>query len=255
MLPFHVHQVKGWEIGNFINCTPAVQILHDHLKEPIPVLFDTPHVKEMFLKWDKIQIIEKPHKEEILSSRHDIGFFPGVPEWDYKIEWVLNRFEWELERIPHTYVDPQEKVFSFEDYIVVCRGCLGPYFFLKDPGIEIYAHILGELSKDYKIVFVGSDLDIERINSLNWRIDYKGYSIINNIRRSCGAIQHAKAVVSNDTGMAHVAAAYQKKMLVLWKDTDWKRCRSPSYEGITWSDKGHWEEDFEKWKHHLTANS
>ena len=45
---FYVHQRKGWEVGNFINCTPTIQTLSSVTKEPVPVLFDTEHVAEMY---------------------------------------------------------------------------------------------------------------------------------------------------------------------------------------------------------------
>ena len=56
-----------------------------------------------------------------------------------------------------------------------------------------------------------------------------------------------KYIISNDTGMYHVAGAFNKPIFVMWKDSPFEKNISPG-EACFFSRKGKWLEDFKRWE-------
>jgi len=73
----------------------------------------------------------------------------------------------------------------------------------------------------YPIVLMGGKEDKERGDALAKAIGNKAYNAAGafNLLQSASIIQHAMGVVSNDTGLMHMAAAFQKPIVSLWGNT------------------------------------
>ena len=66
-VPFYVHQHPHFALGNFINCTPAIQWLAKKYDARIPVLFDTEYVRQCFLDCPFIEIIDAPRGKRLFG--------------------------------------------------------------------------------------------------------------------------------------------------------------------------------------------
>ena len=113
-------------------------------------------------------------------------------------------------------------------------------------------HISDKIYKNYEIVFIGSDKDNERLNPLIKHVEKK-YVILNDIKKSVGSIIGAKFIVGNDTGMYHVASAFDKHIFVLWKDTKFEKNRSPG-TNCYYSFKNNWEKGFDEFYNKMVMN-
>jgi ADP-heptose:LPS heptosyltransferase len=69
---------------------------------------------------------------------------------------------------------------------------------------------------------------------------------IGNIRKSLSMVRDAKKIISNDTGLAHCAAAMKKDLLILWKDTPFVKNQNPNKNTI-YSQKNYWNIDIENY--------
>lgn len=250
---FYVHQAQGYAIGNFINCTPTIKFLSDYYKTKIKVLFHDEFVEKMYRNCDFIQIITPSEAEslECLFTSRMVNAI--IPDWKFIFKKVTRKLKIKtsLMDIPHTYVDDKNIPIQYKDqeYIVVLRGhAVGSgWLDKKDPGDEIYKYFLSKLNKKYQIVFIGADIDNERyINYMKDWVD-SPQVVLNDIDASLGLIKGAKFVIGNDTGMYHVAGAYNKPVFVFWKDSLYPKSKSPGKRCV-FSFKGNWYNDFDKWE-------
>lgn len=250
---YYVHQTRGYAIGNFINCTPTIQFLANHYNQKIKVMFHDKVVEKMYSNCPFIQIIDAKEAEglECLFSSRMVNAL--IPDTHYIFKKVTRKLKIKasISEMPHTYVDskPVPKEYLKEKYVVVLRGHAPGSGWLdkKDPGDEIYKYFLSKLNQKYQIVFIGADVDYERyINYMkDWVNDPKVE--LNNIDKSLGLINGAKFVIGNDTGMYHVAGAYNVPVFVFWKDSLYPKSKSPGKRCV-FSFKGNWYNDFDKWE-------
>jgi ADP-heptose:LPS heptosyltransferase len=248
MVDFYILQRRDFAIGNFINCTPIIKTLSDHYKEKIPVKFLSKSVEDMFINCEFIEPIkgEEVSGKEVLFTSKLIN--QKIPDWEYAHNVITEQLGIKTDKIPHTYVDqcevPKELIGS--KYMVIVRGGVeSKHLHKKDPGFEIYKYIMDKVSKNYKIVLIGSSNDRERINPIERYLDNKNV-YLNNIRKSLGVLNGASFVVANDTGMYHAASALNKYVFVLWKKTNFKKNKSPG-KNCYYSFEEHWEKDFDGW--------
>ena len=250
-MEYFVHQRYDYGVGNFINCTPTIKTLATHFKCKVPVLFDSPHVGDMFKECEFIENINKnqtKNKKKILSS--DM-VNQKISDWEHQHQMVCEKLDINPAGIPHTYVDTNSKPEEIpkRPYCVIVRGVApgGAPFWIpkKDPGDEIYKKIIEDIEDKYQVVFIGSSSDykffIKRMK--NWVSN--PIIILNDIRKSLGALSHSDLIISNDTGMYHAAGALNKKIFVLWKDTNFNKNKSPGKKCI-FSHKKTWWEDYKK---------
>lgn len=252
-IDFYIEQHRSWGIGNFIHLTPAIQLLYSKFKQPIPVLFQTTTVKQMFKKWDKIQVIKNRKGKKILSSRTDKKLQNKlknlkISECEYKTNTIKKQFKIKKET-PFTYVPSYKSPLSdVIDYFVIINGCAGKKWKEKKKiPIRTMINIIQTIYKKYQIVFIGSDKEKDEINKMNKSIQRKGKIYLNNIQDTIGLINNCTAMITNDTGCYHIACALQiENIFCMWKDTDFQRNKS-SYENVKYSFKNKWIEDFNKW--------
>lgn len=246
MIDFYIHQLKGSEIGNFINTTPLIATLFKHYKEKIPVNFDTPLVRDMFLHWDKIEIVSKKQiKNRGLKRLFHCGITNSKkPDWMWLHEKFCNQLGVKVKKIPHTYVD-KIPTFLKGDYAVILRGCHHKSVWKrhKECGDNIYKYIIRRVGR--RVVFVGSDYDLPTINRMRkWKPNHLIY--LNDTRKTLSLINGARFIVGNDTGMYHAAGALNKYIFVLWKTTNFRKNRSPG-KNCFFSFPGNWQTDFDEW--------
>jgi len=278
---YFIRQKFGFNIGNFIMCTPVIKALSIYFNQKIKVAFEDVVTEQLFKKCDFIEPIQtdyvndsmlpcecdsvslnkkcivnrveggiKTEKLTMLLSSATGGL--DKPEWLHK--WLLVEDFLNIELGPHlnTYVDSYSlpSVLKDENYCVVMRGCAGPVNSLslpsKDPGDEIYNFILNHLNNKIKIVFVGNTVDNERfIKRMSGWVKDK-VIILNSIEDTLGAIANSRFVITNDTGFYHASGALEKKSFVIWKDTPLVKNQAPS-TNCFFSRKGNWQGNFKEW--------
>tara|TARA_B100000315_G_scaffold257762_1_gene307613 strand:- start:1547 stop:3160 length:1614 start_codon:yes stop_codon:yes gene_type:complete len=245
---YYVFQKRGWGIGNFIMCTPTLKTLSDHFGVPVPVHFDDSHIEEMFIDCPFIKIINQENifDREILFGSDLIN--EDIEDWQYIHQLVTTHLSIQFESIPQTYVDscPKPGELGKRSCVIVRGAANDSWIPEKDPGDDIYKHILEQVSKEFKVVFIGATSDYERfIKSMkNWVED--PIIILDDMRKSLGAISGAEFVISNDTGMYHAAGALNKDVFVMWKKTLFTKNKSPG-NNCKFSFPRHWKEDFDDW--------
>ena len=215
---YYVHQRGDHALGNFINLTPTLRWLAERDGQPVPVLFDTEYVRQCFLDCPFIRHIEKPEGERLFGSEMKCRENTMLDS-HYVFERITGRPHSEM---PHTYVDSVAPI-SIGDHVVLINGSgseRAAYVASKDVGPEPYMEAISIAKIS---VFAGSEADKNR----NEWFRYCNSWTAGDIRLALSIIATAKAVIANDTGLAHAAAAMNKPLLVLWKNTFYPRCSNP----------------------------
>lgn len=124
----------------------------------------------------------------------------------------LDHFIPETDEIP---VDGMTENFR-NGYVALVLA--GTYPTKKMP-VEKYKSLIG--NGKYPFVLLGGKSELAMAATiLSWNtgnvIDYTGKLRLN---QSASLIKNARLVISNDTGLMHIAAAYQKKILSVWGNT------------------------------------
>ena len=216
-----IHQVWNYGLGNFINLTPTIKMLSDHLEKPIPVFFDLNFIRECFTDCEFMQILDKKPSTPSLIGSWLINGRNDCPDYLHVYKEVCNRYPLEGE-LPHTYIDRAEEIHIKEkDYTLFIRGSGSEnihYLATKMPDNSFYKeYMTGDC------LFTGSEGDLERSNGLFDSMNY----YVGNIRESLALIREASLVVANDSGLAHAAGAMNKNMVILWKNTSLPKNANP----------------------------
>lgn len=251
MRPFYVLQQYNNGIGNFINCTPTIIGLYKRFAARVPVLFQRSEIADMFLECPYIEFISDVEGREMVLSSSFVN--QDIPDWLYlyhcTVGFTTNDFSAQRD-IPHTYVDRVDKPNEIPNkpFVAFLRGCFADnQYYFKDPGVEAYRMAIDSVvSAGLMPVFLGNSKDYDRgirelLEGVN---DYT--VVLDDVRKSLGAIRTAEFVVSNDTGFYHAAAALKKPTFVFWKDTNWEKNRAPG-NTVRYSFKNRWGEDWREW--------
>ena len=221
-----VHQTELYGLGNFINLTPTIQLMADHFGERIPVYFDLEFIEQCFLDCPFIEILkERPDNNPLFNSGL-INARNNCPDYLPADKAVTKAMPLNGE-LPHTYVDTAERTLAPKYNTLFIRGSGSEelyYVSQKMPHDEYYKQYFAEnLAGDYTEAFTGSDKDVTRANGLfNGMTKYLG-----GIRLALALIREADYIVANDSGLAHAAAAMNKPMTILWKNTALPKNASP----------------------------
>ena len=222
-----IHQHELYGLGNFINLTPTISMLSEHLGYKIPVYFDLEFIRDCFLDCPFIDIVdERPDGASAFSSGL-VNFKNGCPDWLYVYKQVTKRYPLDGD-VPHTYVDRCEEIEAPKYNTVFIRGSGSEqkiYLDSKMPRDEYYEEYFAKnLAGEYTEAFTGSEQDVIRANGL-----FDGMNkYTSGIRHALALIREADYVVANDSGLAHAAAAMGKPMTILWKNTSLPKNSNPN---------------------------
>jgi len=165
-----IHQHELYGLGNFINLTPTIKLLAEHLGHPISVYFDLDFIKQCYLYCPFIEILDERPSDPPAFSSGLINVRNNCPDYLHVYREVTKRFPLDGE-LPHTYVD-------------------------SAPEIE---------APKYNTLFIRGSGSEQR-----------------------ALIREADYIVANDSGLAHAAAAMQKPMTILWKNTSLPKNSNPN---------------------------
>jgi len=224
----YIEESKGFGLGNFVSITPIIRELYDkHGK--INVLFSKDYVKQCYINSPYINIIDKPVGGKLFSSS------------------LINRGndKTDIEHASLHILGHLPKYKTFVDEVEPIKGEYG--VFINGAGNERTDYVDSKsIPFEYQeMIKENSKIEVIGIGSLN----DKNRNIFNgsygDIREALQYIKGAKWVISNVTGFYHVAGAYEKEQLCLWKD-----CLRPRNENLNPncinSNKDNWSNDIIK---------
>ena len=222
-------QDSQFGLGNFINLTPTLKLMADHLKKPIPVYFDLKFIEECFLNCDFIEILDDRPDGYPLFGSNLVNYKNDCPDWLFAYKEITKRFPLSGE-LPHTYVDEAKEIEAHHYNTVFIRGSGSEdlyYCALKMPHDDYYKEYFAEnLAGNYTQAFTGSEGDIKRANGLFDGMPH----YLGGIRLALALIRESDYIVANDSGLAHAAAAMKKPMTILWKNTSLPKNSNPNPE-------------------------
>lgn len=236
----YIHQTELYGLGNWINLTPTINLMADHFDRPIPVYFDLKFIRDCFLNCEFMDILdEKPEDPPNFSSAlvSGVGWsregwrrmneYNTCPDYIHAYKQIAKRYPLSGE-LPHTYVDDAKEIEAPKVNTLFIRGSGSEdkyYLSLKMPRDEYYKEYFAEnLAGCYTEAFTGSEGDVARSNGLfDGMTKYTG-----GIRMALALIREADYVVANDSGLAHAAAAMNKPMTILWKNTSLPKNANPN---------------------------
>jgi ADP-heptose:LPS heptosyltransferase len=241
-------QDKSFALGNFINITPVIKFLYDKTKEKIPVYFETGYVKECYKESPYIEHLKfKPINTPFVSSSL---INQKKPDYIYSFEVATQQIYSDLYKPFIDIID-----LKIENYILIMNGSgsiNSKYVELKNPGEKIYEHMISRLKYlGHRIIFTGNKDDLERVRKVQHLFDEL---VINDIRLSLKCVQKAKYIITNDTGLAHVAGCFNKPQLVLWKDTNFIKNINSGNQSV-YAQKDEWFNVFDSVKHKIPKNA
>ncbi len=249
-IDFYVHQTKEYRLGNFVMCTPTIKTLYDFYKTPVPVVFSTEYLKEIYKNWNKIEIINQDQvKKRKLTKLFGTNLINMEIE-DYKFihQTICDKKEIQFTSTPLTYA-PKLKSTDNSDYAVIIKGCFPNSAWEEKKHIPDI-HYKKAIDKiKMKIKFIGSIADYnDYLKPLveHSKHEHKVEVILESVDQILREINGAKIVITNDTGWYHVAGALNKKMFCFWKDTPFRKNLVPG-NNCTYSHKNFWDKDFENW--------
>lgn len=225
-------QEKDWGLGNFIMATPMIQLQSKKNSRPVPTFFSDKNIASLYKDASFIKILSnKPAgPPKFGSSRHPKARRKNESDSHAYCRIHLNH----TGPIPGTYVDrPDPSEYLLErrqdrKHIAVFHGCLGTVFRnKKDLGPENRQMIIDNILKaGMAPVIIGSPSDVNNFwkhNRLKHCLNFAGSLPL---RDSVCILSQCDAFVSNDTGLYHVASAFDMQGLVLWHKTDLVKNRS-----------------------------
>lgn len=180
---FNKLNIEKWLLVNFkINKLPKVHIVHRYMQT----------VESLGVKYDGkgLDFFIVPHEEETFFDQ-----FPGIPKNNYVCLVPGAKF--------NTKTIPAEKC---AEMINVAKRSM------ERSGINITLPILilggsSEIELGNKVVELSSKNDV---------INLCGKL---SLAKSAAAIKHAHLIITADTGLMHIAAAFDKKIISVWGNT------------------------------------
>lgn len=148
-----------------------------------------------------------------------------------------------VEQTENTFLVPISHQVNMEERFPTIHGpfvaiAIGAQFKTKRVPKEKWVEILREL--DNNIVLIGGEMDREMGE---WLIDHgSNKTIVNscgklNILESASVVSQAKSLLTNDTGMMHIAACFDTQIISIWGNTTPEFGMSPYRPQGTKTDK------------------
>jgi ADP-heptose:LPS heptosyltransferase len=167
--------------------------------------FNKLNIPKLLLTKFRINIMPEGHIVD--RNLQTLSHFGIVNDGNGLDHFIPDEDEFPLSQLPRGFQD---------GYLVLVLA--GTYSTKRMP-VEKYRSLIAETQ--FPIILLGGKSErpmAARI--MDWRIgnviDFTGKLRIN---QSASLVKHARLVISNDTGLMHIAAAYRKKILSVWGNT------------------------------------
>jgi ADP-heptose:LPS heptosyltransferase len=227
-------QQKDYELGNFVMVTPALRLLADQEKSPIPVFFETPYISDLYRICPFITVLNERPAEEPFATTVAPVRLPGESDYEAWCRILVGY----TGPCPMPYADriipirqgPQFVTSMGQKMVAVMHGGLQGYWQDKKTlGPDVLNFILTAIrSRNGYPLLLGSEKDRE----VYWKkvskegcMNYLGQI---SFLETVSLFDFCQCFISNDTGLYHVAGALGKRGLVLWKQTPFEKNKSPS---------------------------
>lgn len=248
---------------------PDVELHYITKSQYEELLQENPYVDKIhFLKdsiWDTIQMLKKEDYDYIIDLHHNqrtflIKTFLGVKSYSfYKMnfeKWLMVNFKinkLQSKHIVDRYLDTVQSLGVDEndgqglDYFLPDEFKTLPDELPESHQSNFVAFAIGarqrtkqfpvhkviEVCKNIElpIILLGGKMDTERGTQIQQEAGDKVFNGCGkfSLSQSASIIKQAKKVITNDTGMMHIAAAFQKPILSLWGNTIPEFGMSPYY--------------------------
>ncbi len=214
-----VYQREGYGIGNFVMLTTAIAARN----EPTDVYFHDPAIASLYHDCPLINILAKKPKSEPWNNT-------GLPyrrhgESDYQAWWRRAGGEGEYKCVPcDIKYNPESET------VALVHGCHGlRYRRMKDVGKDVRDSWLTHAREPLPLI-IGTYQDHKwywKHNTLPARFMFGAP-----LRTAVEIMFKCKYFISNDTGLAHLAAASGMPGIVFWNDTDFIKNGVPTLKNI-----------------------
>jgi len=242
------HQIQHYELGNFIMATPMLKALSEVRGEPIPVYFDSKHVRSAYVNCPFLDVLKrKPKSKAFATSERPLK--RGGNETNYECYFRLYaKAKGYKGEMPHPYID-NDNTFKLEKeagkkHVALMHGCLATQASKvkkKKLSVPVLNHMIVGLQKyGLKPVVIGSAKDKARFWSktiLEREPDILDYSGELSLVDSISVLSQCNAFISNDTGLYHVAGALNVPGLVFWIKTNKIANMSPAKNIVHMQDR------------------
>lgn len=237
----YILQHPDFGLGNFINITPTIAWMHQTQRRRIPVYFTADYVRQCFLDWPAIEILDRQPDTGPLFGSNLVNPENDMPDYQYVFERITGQ-KWHPGW--HTYIDKpaltKEETVRFDaPYILIICGSGSDskeYFAKKNPGEQAYRDaimLMRRIKYTFGIYAVGSEADAVRSP---WMKDMADECFFGDIRQALKLIGHhgCRMVISNDCGLAHATGAMNQPLIMIWKDTPNERCKNAGANTEYW---------------------
>lgn len=222
-----------------------------------PIVETNPHLDKIYLLENSLPAVLaelKKEKYDFVVDLHNnlrslrVKQALGVPAKGFdklNVEkWLMTRFK--VNKLPHIHI--VDRYMETVKSLGVMNDGKGLDFFIEEKDQVVPSSISTKLSGDYIAFAIGAQhatkkLPVEKIISICQKIDkpivllggvedmavgQKIAQVCPNVVDTCGElsigqsaslVQQASTVISHDTGMMHIAAAFKKKIISVWGNT------------------------------------
>lgn len=232
-----IHQISGYELGNFITLTPAIKAMSLAYNKKINVFFSTPMVRSVYQNTPYINVLDKkPQHPAFLTSKNPKRI---KDESDYQANYRICHKQFRLmpALMPDAFIGMSDYQF-IKDPTKVYIGLINGRRDVGDGNNKwVLAKIIPEtqtktivqsvLSFGCIPVFLGSSTDRKYWESTLTpdSIDFLGRLALPD---SISVLSQCDAFIANDSGLYHVGAALKKTGFIVWKATNFQKNKSPN---------------------------
>ena len=230
--PLKILVVRFSSIGDIVLTTPVVRLLKKQINAEVhfltfsrykSILVNNPYIDNLHLIDKNIEEVLSQLKKEkydlLIDLHHNIRTQLlkqklGIPSKSFRKlnvqKWLITTFKINL--LPKIHI--VDRYLETIKHLGITNDNLGLDFFLTDKDkIE-------NLPTDYVAFAIGGKEDFEAAEKI--------VAATSNTQNACGKyrigqsafiIKNAKYVITHDTGMMHIAAAFKKKIYSVWGNT------------------------------------
>lgn len=240
-------------IGNCVNATAVINILHEHYHVKIDVLFQR-HCHDIVSGWDAVgELYDLENIPEL--SGYDVVFQCAPQNMAFVSSLLITPDSEELKtyhevetniralsRLGIDYEHYEKKTHVQRDdcglpagkYIGICSGCIDqPQWIKKQWGYKNYADLISLLRKQYtgyKFLIFGAGKDCGVLQHVKDKRNVINCVDKYTLSQTADAMAQCKFIISNDTGPGHIAAAVGVHVFSIFgstlisKNVPWGNC-------------------------------